>query len=61
MKSVPYACSIGNIMYAQIYIHLDLEFNIGMLGRYQINLGIKHYKAVKKTLMYLQGTKMVSC
>jgi hypothetical protein len=61
MKSVPYASTIGSIMYAQIYIRPDLELTTGMLGRYQINLGIEHCKVVKKALMYLQGTKMVSC
>jgi hypothetical protein len=28
-----------------------------MLGRYQKNLGINHWKAVKKALRYRQGTK----
>ena len=28
-----------------------------MLGRYQKNLGIEYWKAVKKALRYLQGTK----
>jgi hypothetical protein len=32
---------IRSIMYAQIYIRPDLEFTIGMLGRYQINPGIE--------------------
>jgi hypothetical protein len=57
MKPVPYASTIESIMYAQIYICPDLEFTIGMLERYQINLGIEHCKAVKKALRYLQGTK----
>jgi hypothetical protein len=48
-------------MYAQIYIRPDLEFTTGMLGRYQINPGIEHFNAVRKALMYLQGTKIVSC
>ena len=61
IKSVPYASTIRSILYAQIYIQPDLEFTTGMLGRYHINLGIKHCKIVKKALMYLQGTKMVSC
>ena len=43
MKSVPYTSTIRSIMYAQIYICLDLEFTTEMLGRYQINLGIEHY------------------
>jgi uncharacterized protein (DUF2164 family) len=48
-------------MYAQIYILPGLEFITGMLGKYQINPGIEHSKVVKMALMYLQGTKMVSC
>jgi hypothetical protein len=28
-----------------------------MFGRYQSNLGFDHWKAVKKTLQYLQGAK----
>jgi hypothetical protein len=42
MKSIPYACTIGSIMYTQIYIRPDLEFITGMLGRYQINPDIEH-------------------
>ena len=30
---------------------------MGLLGRYQNNLGIKHWKAAKRVLRYLQGTK----
>jgi hypothetical protein len=69
MKSVPYASNIRSIKYAHIYIYIyiyiyicpNLEFTTGILGRYQINPGIEHCKAVKKALMYLQSTKMVSC
>ena len=28
-----------------------------MLGRYQSNLGIDHWRAAKKVMRYLQGTK----
>ena len=28
-----------------------------MLGRYQSDLGIKHWKAAKKVMRYLQGSK----
>ena len=57
MKSVPYASAIGSIMYAQVCTRPDLAFTTGMLGRYQKNPGIEHWKAVKKALRYLQGTK----
>jgi hypothetical protein len=35
----------------------DLAFVTGLLGRFQSNLGIEHWKLVKKVLRYLQGTK----
>jgi hypothetical protein len=44
-------------MRAQVCTHPDLAFTIGMLGRYQKNLGIDHWKAVKNALRYLKGTK----
>ena len=57
MKSIPYASAVGSIMYAQVCTRPDLASATGMLGRYQKNPGIEHWKAVKKTLRYLQGTK----
>jgi hypothetical protein len=42
MKLVPYASAVGSLMYAQVRTHPDLAFVIGMLGRYQKNLGIDH-------------------
>jgi hypothetical protein len=57
MKLVPYASAIESIMYAQICTHPNIAFITGMLDRYQINSGIEHWKAVKKALRYLQGTK----
>jgi hypothetical protein len=44
-------------MYAQVCTHFDIAFVIGMLGRYQNDPGMDHWKAVKKILRYLQGTK----
>jgi len=57
MKSVPYTSAVGCIMYAQVCTCPDLAFTTGMLGRFQKNLGIEYWKAVKKALRYLQGTK----
>ena len=37
-------------MYAQVCTRLDLAYVVGMLGRYQSNLGIEHWKVVKKVL-----------
>jgi len=44
-------------MYAQTCTRSDISFAVGMLGRYQSNLGLDHWKTAKKVLRYLQGTK----
>ncbi|XP_033508918.1 secreted RxLR effector protein 161-like [Nicotiana tomentosiformis] len=44
-------------MYAQTYTRPDISFAVGMLGRYQSNLAIDHWKAAKNVLRYLKGTK----
>jgi len=44
-------------MYAQTCTRPDISFAVGMHGRYQSNLGLEHWKAAKKVLRYLQGTK----
>ncbi|RVW86998.1 Retrovirus-related Pol polyprotein from transposon TNT 1-94 [Vitis vinifera] len=57
MNKIPYASAVGSIMYAQVCTRPDIAYVVGMLGRYQSNPGIDHWKAVKKVLRYLQGTK----
>jgi hypothetical protein len=57
MKSVPYILTVGRLMYAQLRTRPNLAFVIGMLGRYQKNLGIDHWNGIKKVLRYIQGTK----
>jgi hypothetical protein len=57
IKLIPYASVVESIMYAQVCTRPDLAFVTGLLGRFQSNLGIKHWKVAKKTLHYLQGTK----
>ncbi|KAK2985310.1 hypothetical protein RJ640_024306 [Escallonia rubra] len=57
MERIPYASAVGSLMYAQVCTRLDIAYVVGMLGRYQINPGMGHWKAVKKVMRYLQGTK----
>ena len=57
MKGVPYAPAVRSLQYAQVCTHPDLAFVTGILGRYQSNPGIEHWRMVKKALCYLQGTK----
>ena len=44
-------------MYAQACARPDIAFVVGMLGRYQSNPGMDHWRVAKKVMRYLQGTK----
>ena len=57
MKNIPYASAVGSLMYAQVCTRPDIAFAVGMLGRYQSNPSKDHWKAAKKVMRYLQGTK----
>jgi len=57
MRMIPYASVVGSLMYAQVCTRPDIAYIAGMLGRYQSNPGPDHWKAAKKVLRYLQGTK----
>ena len=57
MKAVPYASAVGSLQYAQVCTRPDLAFVTGLLGRFQSNSGMEHWKMVKKVLRYLQDTK----
>ncbi|XP_069154443.1 secreted RxLR effector protein 161-like [Solanum lycopersicum] len=56
MKDIPYAFAVSSLVYAQVCTRLDILFVVGMLGRYQSNSGLDHWRAAKKNLRYLQGT-----
>ena len=57
MKNIPYASVVGSLMYAQVCTRPDIAYAVGVLGRYQSNPGMDHWKAAKKSMRYLQGTK----
>ena len=57
MERIPYASIVGSLMSAQTCTMLDISFIVGMLGRYQSNPGMNHWKAAKKVMRYLRGTK----
>ena len=57
MENIPYASVVGSLMYLQTCTRPNISFIVGMLGRYQSNPSIDHWKAAKKVLRYLQGTK----
>ena len=57
MKNIPYASVVGSLMYAQVCTKPDIAFAVGVLGRYQSNPGIDHWRVAKKVMRYIQGTK----
>jgi hypothetical protein len=57
MKNISYASAIGSLLYAQVCTRPDIAMAVGMLGRYQSNPEMEHWKAAKKVMRYLQGTK----
>ena len=57
MKNIPYASAIGSLTYAQVCTRPDIAFAVGVLGRYQSNPGLDHWRATKKVMRYLKGTK----
>jgi hypothetical protein len=57
MKAVQYASVVGSLQYAQVCTRPDLAFITGVLGRYQDNPGIEHWKMAKKAMRCVQGTK----
>ena len=56
MKSVPYASAVGSLNYLQTCTRPDISYTVGMLGRYQSDLGMDYWKAAKKIMRYLKGT-----
>ena len=57
MKNIPYASVVGSLLYAQVCTRPDIAYAVGVLGRYQSNPGVDHWRAAKKVMRYLQGTK----
>ena len=57
MKNIPYASAVRSLMYAQVCTKPDIAFTVGVLGRYQSNPGLDQWRAAKKVMRYLQGTK----
>ena len=56
MSKVPYASTIGSLMYAMVCSRPDIAHAMGVVSRYMSHLGIKHHNIVKQMLKYLRGT-----
>eukprot|EP00253_Pinus_taeda_P002364 PITA_02364 len=56
MSKVPYASTVGSLMYAMVCTRLDIAHAVGVVSRYMNNPGKEHWMAVKWILRYLKGT-----
>ena len=60
MALVPYASSVGSLMYAMVCTRPDLAHGVGVVSRYMANPRKEHWEAVKWLLRYLVGTSSTS-
>ncbi len=56
MARVPYASTIGSLMYAMVCTRPDISHVVGVVSRYTSNPGKQHWEAVKWILRYLRDT-----
>jgi len=56
MIRVPYASTIGSLMYAMVCTRPDLSQAISMISRYMRDPRKGHWEAVKLVLRYIKGT-----
>ena len=57
IRQVPYASTVGSLMYAMLCTRPDFRYSVGMVSWYQSNPGLKHWQAVKHILKYLRRTR----
>ena len=57
MKLILYASVVASLMYAKVCTDPETAYFISMLGRYQTNHNLDHWKFAMKVLQYLCGTK----
>jgi hypothetical protein len=57
MRKYPYREAVGKLLYLAIATRPDIAYAVGVLCRFNVNPGPKHWGAVKHLLRYLKGTK----
>jgi hypothetical protein len=53
VKNIPYAYAVGILLYAHVCTRPEIAMAVEMLGRYQSNTRLEHWKAAKKVKRYL--------
>ena len=57
MSRVPYASTVGSVMYAMTCTRADVAYSLGVMSICQSDPGEAHWKVVKTILKYLRNTK----
>ena len=57
MKFVPYAPTVGSLMYAMVATRQDIAHVVGIISSFMHNPGRAHWNVVKHIFRYLVGTK----
>jgi hypothetical protein len=57
MRNIPYREAVGSIMYLAVSTRPDISKAISNVSKFLQNPGKDHWKAVKRILRYLKGTK----
>jgi len=62
MRNIPYASDVGSLMYVMLCTCPDICFTVGLVSRYQSNLGPTHWQAIKRIMRCLHvTTNLVLC
>ena len=51
IEGTPYASAVGSLMYVMLCTRPDICFIVGIVSRYQSNLGPEHWKTIKYLCM----------
>nr|GEZ21600.1 Gag-Pol polyprotein [Tanacetum cinerariifolium] len=60
MSQVPYASTVGSLMFTMICTRLDIAHAVGVVSRYMAKPGRGHWEAIKRILRYVKGTSDVA-
>ena len=59
MSLIPYTSAVGSIIYAMLCTRPDIDYTLGIVSRFQADLGEDHWKVMKNILKYLRRTRNI--
>ncbi|GKD09663.1 retrovirus-related pol polyprotein from transposon TNT 1-94 [Tanacetum coccineum] len=60
MSRVSYASVVGSLIFAMICTRPDIAHSVGVVSRYMVEPGKKHWESIKRILGYIKGTSDVA-